>query len=88
MLPDIQNQCPHLFCLFLNKTQTTSSKYFKSCQTDMSREAQGNLQSFLLSCPVELLTGLSHHHITLKITSETAYIFHCKAERWKRFPSL
>lgn len=44
----------------------------------MAGEAQEYLQSFFLSCHLELLTGLSHHHIAFKITSEAAHIFHCK----------
>lgn len=55
----------------------------RSFQADTAGEPQEKLQSFFLSCHLELLIGVSHHHITFKITSEAAYIFHCKAEKWK-----
>lgn len=50
----------------------------------MAGEAQEKLQRFFLSRHLELLTGLSHHHITFKITSVADDVFHCKAEKWKR----
>lgn len=55
----------------------------RSFQADTAVEAQEKLQSFFLSCHLELLTGVSHHHTTFKIISEAAHIFHCKAEKWK-----
>lgn len=51
----------------------------------MAGEAQEYLQSFFLSCHLELLTGLSHHHIAFKITSEAAQIFIAKMEKGFQF---
>lgn len=87
MLPDIPNLYLHLFCLFLNKTNTMPNKELKalrSFQADTAGEGQEKLQSFFLSHHLELPTRLSHHHTAFKITSEAAHTFQCKAEREKR----
>ena len=63
-------------------------KGLRSSQADMAGESQGKLQSFFLSCHLELLTRLSHHCTIFQTTSEAAHIFQWKAERQKRVSKL